>query len=118
LVYYDERNNDKEVFEIKPDNVRQITAGYAKAALYVGLLDKLDKSGGWTLGKWSTYTPSFHVLETSDPVGLVVIQELPGGLIVYDSLQQYAEKQAERSAEAESEDLEADIGEDALTELA
>ena len=52
------------------------------------------------LGKWSTYTPSFHILETTDPLGLVVITQLPGGLIVYDSLQQYAQKKAESSAEA------------------
>jgi hypothetical protein len=98
----------KEVFEIKPDNVRQIIAGYFQLAAYVIALNEIDPTGGWTTGSYSTYTPPIEIT-TENPVGFAIVTQLPGGLIVYTSFQDYAKKRAERTAEAEGAEEEGDV---------
>jgi autotransporter-associated beta strand protein/YD repeat-containing protein len=107
LVYYDP-GVKKEVFEIKPDNVRQIIAGYAQLAAYVIALNKIDPAGGWTVGSYSTYIAPVEVT-TTDPVGFAIVTQLPGGLITYTSFQDYAKQRAERTAEAEGAEEEGDL---------
>jgi RHS repeat-associated protein len=107
LVYY-APGIKKEVFEIKPDNVRQIVAGYAQLAAYVIALDKIDSAGGWTTGSYTTYTPPIEIT-TEDPVGFAIVTQLPGGLITYASFQDYAKQRAERTAELEGLEEEDDV---------
>jgi RHS repeat-associated protein len=100
---------NKEIFEIKPANIRQEIAGAAQLVLYLDELNTLDPKGGWHLGDATDYVPPLAFPIVMPPNEIVVTPPV-FGLITYTTLGQFVEKKAENVAEEESADMEDSIG--------
>ena len=101
----------KEVYEIKPDNVRSIALGEAQLWAYIDLFNYLDPTGNWHPG--TTYRPPLIVpinaLNQATAVGAPIT---PPGMILYHviSVQQILKRQAVRAGVAENAELEDQVG--------
>jgi RHS repeat-associated protein len=117
LLDIDPKN--KEVFEIKPANLRAITAGIIQVNGYVWLLNKLDPTGGWHVGDAGTYSPPLELTiedptDVEDPLDIVVTTPPVDGIITYSSIADFVKQRAENVAEAEDAELDEDLGIDTL----
>jgi len=113
LVDIDPTN--KEVFEIKPANLKKFAAGLAQLIGYITLFNRLDPKGGWHEGDVGTYTPP-SVLVLTDPPDVVAVFPPIAGIITYRPISEEVEEKAEDSAEAENAELDDALGIDTLEE--
>lgn len=106
----------KEVYEIKPNSVANFALAEAQLDGYVQLFNYFDKSGGWHVGTGDDYQPpvSFELL---DPPALVFVQRPLFGVILYTTVQRYAESEAKLEVEEESADVEDSIDLSTLTSV-
>jgi hypothetical protein len=119
LVDVDPKN--KEVFEIKPGNLRAIAAGLVQIAGYIYLLNKLDSSKGWHAGDAGTYSPPLELTivdpeDEAEPVAVVVCTPPVDGIITYLDITDTVRQRVQNAANAEDAELDDDIGLDTLEE--
>jgi hypothetical protein len=123
LVDIDPKN--KEVFEIKPANLKAYAAGLAQLIGYIYLLNKLDPKGGWHEGDAATFSPPPILTivdpqdDPEDPVEEVACFPPIAGVITYSSVSDVIDQVKQRvrnASEAEDDELENDIGVDTTLE--
>jgi hypothetical protein len=119
LIDIDPKN--KEIFEIKPGNLRQIAAGILQIAGYIYLLNKLDSTGGWHAGDAGTFSPPLELTivdpeDETEPVAVVVCTPPVDGIITYLDITDTVRQRVKDAAEAEDSELEEDVGIDTTEE--
>jgi len=105
-----------QVYEIKPNGIASFALGEAQLEGYIQAFNALDPlKRKWKEG--TDYTPPLSFEITDPPTGLptfVVMQRPMFGVILYSTLQQYVEKEAENVGEEEEADEGVSIGDSFL----